>query len=31
VWTRAPGKVTPHTARAIEDRESWRWIEVGPP
>lgn len=29
VWTRAPGKVTPHAERAIEDRESWRWIEVG--
>ena len=29
VWTRAPGKVTPHRKRAIEDRESWRWIEQG--
>ena len=29
VWTRAPGKVTPHAERAIEDRESWRWIEQG--
>ena len=29
VWTRAPGKVTPHTERDIEDRESWRWIELG--
>ena len=29
VWTRAPGKVTPHTERVIEDRESWRWIELG--
>lgn len=29
VWTRAPGKVTPHTQRNIEDRESWRWIELG--
>ena len=29
VWTRAPGKVTPHKKRAIEDRESWRWIEQG--
>ena len=29
VWTRAPGKVTPHKQRDIEDRESWRWIEQG--
>lgn len=29
VWTRAPGKVTPHRERDIEDRESWRWIELG--
>jgi hypothetical protein len=29
VWTRAPGKVTPHKERDIEDRESWRWIEQG--
>jgi hypothetical protein len=29
VWTRAADKVTPHTERDIEDRESWRWIELG--
>ena len=29
VWTRAPGKVTPHKERDIEDRESWRWIACG--
>ena len=29
VWTRAPGKVTPHKKRDITDRESWRWIEQG--
>jgi Transposase DDE domain len=29
VWTRAPGKVTSHRQRDIEDRESWRWIELG--
>ena len=29
VWTRAQGKVTPHTQRDIKDRESWRWIEQG--
>ena len=29
VWMRAQAKVTPHQKRAIEDRESWRWIEQG--
>ena len=28
MWTRAQGKVTPHTQRDIVDRESWRWIEL---
>jgi hypothetical protein len=27
IWTRAPGKVSDHKSRAIEDRESARWLE----
>ena len=29
VWTRGPDKVTPRRKRAIEDKESMRWIETG--
>lgn len=29
VWTRRPGKVGPRRKRAIEDKESLRWIETG--
>lgn len=29
VWTRGPDKVTPRRERAIEDKESLRWIETG--
>lgn len=29
VWTRRPGKVGPRRKRALEDKESRRWIETG--
>jgi hypothetical protein len=29
VWTRGPDKVAPRRKRAIEDKESMRWIETG--
>lgn len=29
VWTRGPDKVSPRRQRAIEDKESMRWIETG--
>ena len=29
IWTRAQGKVTTHTHRSLEERESFRWIEQG--
>ncbi len=29
VWTRGPDKVAPRRERAIEDKESMRWIETG--
>ena len=29
VWTRGPDKVAPRRKRAIEDKESMRWVETG--